>query len=91
MEGDGPLKGTARHVGAVVMGCDLVAVDATCCRLMRLPADRVPTLFLAETKRLGHLRSDLIPQIGEPVEELARPFERPPHFEKLLMPEPAKA
>ena len=31
MEGDGPIMGTARPVGCVVMGQDLVAVDATLC------------------------------------------------------------
>ena len=33
MEGDGPLNGTAKPFGALIMGHDLVAVDATCCRL----------------------------------------------------------
>src|SRR5262249_56087636 len=43
MEGDGPLHGTAKHVGALVMGADLVAVDATCCRLMKIPPHPLPT------------------------------------------------
>ena len=30
MEGDGPLHGTAKHVGALIMGLDPVAVDSTC-------------------------------------------------------------
>ena len=46
MEGDGPLNGTAKPSGVIVMGIDLVAVDATCCRLMKLPAERIPTLVL---------------------------------------------
>ena len=54
MEGDGPINGTPKPVGAVVMGMDLVAVDATCCRLMHLPPERIPTVMLAEQKRLGH-------------------------------------
>ncbi len=32
MEGDGPIMGTPRPVGCIVMGQDLVAVDATCAR-----------------------------------------------------------
>jgi hypothetical protein len=36
MEGDGPIMGHAKPVGAVVMGDDLVSVDATCARLMGL-------------------------------------------------------
>src|SRR5205823_4851668 len=41
MEGDGPLNGTAKHVGALVMGNDLVALDATCCRLMELDPEQI--------------------------------------------------
>ena len=39
----------------MVMGVDLVAVDATCCRLMKLPAERIPTLVLAAQMKLGRL------------------------------------
>jgi uncharacterized protein (DUF362 family) len=88
MEGDGPLNGTAKPVGAVVMGVDLVAVDATCCRLMKLPPERLPTLVLAAGRRLGNLNEELIPQLGEPIAELAQPFELPPKVEKQLLPEP---
>jgi uncharacterized protein (DUF362 family) len=88
MEGDGPLNGTAKPVGALVMGADLVAVDATCCRLMGLPPERLPTLMLAAERRLGNIREELIPQLGEPIAELARPFELPPKVEKQLLPEP---
>ena len=90
MEGDGPLNGVAKHVGALVMGIDLVAVDATCCRLMKLPTERIPTLVLAAQKRLGYMREELIPQIGEPIEALAKQFELPPKIELQLMPVPAK-
>lgn len=86
MEGDGPLAGTAKHVGAVVMGLDLLAVDATGCRLMGLPPERLPTLRLAEQKRLGVLREDLIPQLGEPLATMARQFELPPDMEKQMVP-----
>lgn len=86
MEGDGPLAGTARHVGAVVMGIDPLAVDATGCRLMGLPPERLPTLRLAEQKRLGNLKAELIPQLGEPIEALAQSFEPPPEIEKQMIP-----
>ena len=91
MEGDGPLNGTAKHVGAVVMGVDLVAVDATCCRLMKLPPERLPTLMLAAHKRLGHVRDAMIPQLGEPIAALAQAFALPPKVEKQLLPEPQPA
>ena len=86
MEGDGPLAGTAKPVGAVVMGIDLLAVDATCCRLMKLPPERLPTLRLAELKRVGNLKVESIPQLGESIESLAQSFELPPEIEKQLVP-----
>lgn len=91
MEGDGPLNGTAKPVGALVMGADLVAVDATCCRLMGLPPERLPTLMLAAEKRLGLLREEMIPQLGVSIAELAQRFELPPKVEKQLLPEPQRA
>jgi uncharacterized protein (DUF362 family) len=91
MEGDGPLNGTAKHVGALVMGADLVAVDATCCRMMGLPPERLPTLMLAAEKRLGMIREESIPQLGEPIAGLTRRFELPPKIEKQLLPEPQPA
>jgi uncharacterized protein (DUF362 family) len=83
MEGDGPLNGTARHVGALVMGHDLVAVDATCCRLMQLDADQVPYLILGNRRKLGRLNAGEIPQLGEPIQALAQPFETLPHLDRL--------
>jgi uncharacterized protein (DUF362 family) len=86
MEGDGPLAGTAKHVGAVVMGLDLLAVDATGCRIMGLPPERLPVLRLAEQKRLGNLKAELIPQLGEPLSAVATQFELPPEIEKQMVP-----
>jgi uncharacterized protein (DUF362 family) len=86
MEGDGPLQGTAKPVGALVMGADLVAVDATCCRLMKLTPERVPTLVYAALKRLGKLKEADIPQLGEPIDALATEFELPPLIERALIP-----
>ncbi len=91
MEGDGPLNGRARHVGAVIMGIDLVAVDATCCRLIGLPPERVPTLVLGTMKKLGRIKEDEIPQIGEPIAKLAQAFEWPPNIEPQLVPVPKSA
>ena len=85
MEGDGPLHGTAKHVGALIMGADLVAVDATCCRLMKLPPERLPTLVYAALKRLGRLKESEIPQLGEPIDALATEFELPPLVDKNLL------
>jgi uncharacterized protein (DUF362 family) len=88
MEGDGPINGSPKPVGAVVMGMDLVAVDSTCCRLMKLPPERVLTLMLAQEKRLGHVGEASIPQLGESIASLATRFEFPPKIETHLLPHP---
>src|SRR5262249_18907738 len=44
MEGDGPIMGTPKHAGVLVMGTNLPAVDATCARLMRIDPARVEYL-----------------------------------------------
>jgi uncharacterized protein (DUF362 family) len=89
MEGDGPLNGTPRPLGAVVMGCDPLAVDATCCRLMRLDPERIAYLGLGCQKRLGLLREAQIEQLGERIESLSRAFATVPHFQGLCLGKPA--
>ncbi|MBM4068762.1 MAG: DUF362 domain-containing protein [Planctomycetes bacterium] len=83
MEGDGPLNGTARPFGAVIMGCDLLAVDATCCRLMELNPEMIGYLVLGHAKKLGRMHATDIQQLGETIEALAQPFATVPHLEKL--------
>lgn len=83
MEGDGPLMGDAKHLGALIMGHDLLAVDATCCRLMKIDPDKLGYLVLGHAKRLGRLKESEIPQLGEPIAALAQPFAPVPHFENL--------
>jgi uncharacterized protein (DUF362 family) len=83
MEGDGPLNGTPVPSGVLVMGTDLVAVDATCCRLMRLDPERVGYLVLAARKRLGLLAEAHIRQLGETVAGRARPYQTVEHFKEL--------
>ncbi|MBY0228256.1 MAG: DUF362 domain-containing protein [Gemmataceae bacterium] len=83
MEGDGPLNGTPKPMGVIVMGTDLVAVDATCCRLMMLDPSKVGYLSLGQRKRLGNLDEKRIEQWGETVEARRKPFDTVPHFKPL--------
>jgi uncharacterized protein (DUF362 family) len=85
MEGDGPLNGTPKPLGAIIMGSDLLAVDATCCRLMQLNPERVSYLAVGHRKKLGQLKAEAIEQRGEKVEALARPFETLPQFHELYL------
>jgi uncharacterized protein (DUF362 family) len=85
MEGDGPLNGTPKCLGAIIMGHDLLAVDATCCRLMKLDPQKVCYLVLGHAKKLGRLNEKDIEQRGENIAGLARPFETLPHFHGLYL------
>jgi uncharacterized protein (DUF362 family) len=85
MEGDGPLNGTPKHTGVLVMGCDLVAVDATCCRLMQLDPGRVPYLVMGARKKLGLLGAPQVRQVGETIEARAQAFDTVPHFKPLWL------
>src|SRR3984893_2014163 len=73
MGGNGPIQGTPKACGVLVFGSDPVAVDATCCRVMRLMPERVKYLARAGTL-LGHIKYDKIQQIGESVESVRTPF-----------------
>ena len=86
MEGDGPIYGTGRHMGALIMGHDLLAVDATCARLIGVPPERVPVLKLAEMKKLGRLLEKDIPQVGEPIAKFQANWQWPPRVDKILLP-----
>jgi uncharacterized protein (DUF362 family) len=83
MEGDGPLNGTAKQMGTLVMGADPLAVDATCCRMMKLPLERIPYMTLGAQKKLGMFKEEQIKQLGEPIRDVAKPFETLPHFHAL--------
>ncbi|MFO0927711.1 MAG: DUF362 domain-containing protein [Gemmataceae bacterium] len=83
MEGDGPLNGTPRPTGVVVMGADLLAVDATCCRLMQLDPHKVGYLVLGNRMKLGQIAEPAIGQLGERIEDRRQPFDTVPYFKPL--------
>lgn len=43
-EGNGPLRASARHTGAIVSGTDICAVDWACALLMGMSPNRIPLL-----------------------------------------------
>jgi uncharacterized protein (DUF362 family) len=82
MEGDGPIMGQPKHAGVVLMGTDVVAVDASAARVMGLAPDRVS--YLAEAARyLGNIDVSRIPMRGEPLERFITPFDVLPAFDHL--------
>ena len=82
MEGNGPLNGSARQLGWVVLADDPVAADATCARLMGLEADRVPHIHEA-ARFIGNSSPNLIDQRGEALRPAHVPFTVVPEFEFL--------
>jgi uncharacterized protein (DUF362 family) len=85
MEGDGPIMGSLKRMGLVVVGTNLPAVDATVARIMGLAPERIPYLALAANK-LGPLDEAHITQRGEKWQAVASPFKilDAPHLRKLL-------
>ncbi len=61
MEGEGPGRGgRPKKIGALIMGCDALAVDAVAVRLLGLDPDQVPTLVLGKNRRSGAVSPDRI-------------------------------
>lgn len=74
MDGDGPIMGRPKPTGAVILGRNLPAVDATCVRVMGLNPYGVPYLTKA-SGRLGPIREHNISQRGEPIADLQTQFD----------------
>ena len=86
MEGNGPIQGTAKHTGVLVAGRDPVAVDATCCRIMRIDPMRVRYLQLAARRGTeAQITEDHIRQTGESIETVSTPFELIPQFRSIRL------
>lgn len=74
MEGDGPIMGTPKEAGVLVMGRNLTAVDATCARIMGIDPYRVT--YLAEADGfLGPLAAADIIQRGELIADVRTDFQ----------------
>ena len=74
MEGNGPIQGTPKPANVLVMGGDLPAVDATCCRIMGIDPAQVEYLRMASDASLGNVEESHIEQRGEPISEVRTNF-----------------
>jgi len=72
MEGNGPIQGTPKQAGVLVAGSDVVAVDATCCRIMGIDPKKID--YLALTRGLENLGESSFAQIGERVSTVRTDF-----------------
>ena len=73
MEGDGPIMGSAKPMGLLVIGTNSTAVDATLGRIMGFDPARIGYLKLA-ANRLGPVEDRCIEQRGERWQSVASPF-----------------
>jgi uncharacterized protein (DUF362 family) len=73
MEGDGPIMGDPKKVGVLVMGRNLAAVDATCCRIMGIDPYKVSYLERADNW-LGPISDKSIEQRGETIASVRTNF-----------------
>jgi uncharacterized protein (DUF362 family) len=83
MEGNGPIQGTPKQSGVLVMGSDLVAVDATCCRIMGIDPEKVDYLRMAAD--LGHVHPERIEQRGETIASVQSNFALIEEFQHLRL------
>ena len=84
MEGDGPIMGEPRHVGCLIIGADLPAVDATCARVMGVDPHKLAWLTTAG-RFLGNVDLPHIEQRGEPIERYRGDFALIEHFRDLRL------
>ena len=83
MEGNGPIQGTAKPMGAMVFGRDFMAVDATCCRLMGIDPAKIE--YLQQAADLGAIDAGQIDQRGENPVALRNNFELMEQFQHLRL------
>ena len=87
MEGDGPIMGSAKPMGLILVGTNSTAVDATLGRIMGFDPARVGYLQLA-ANHLGPVDERAIQQRGETWQSVESPFKSLdyPHLKELRAP-----
>jgi len=82
MEGNGPLQGQAKQSGVLILGHDLVAVDATAARLMKIEPKKIEYLETAG-RFLGNISHERIELVGEPLERFQQDYRVIDNFQEL--------
>ncbi|MEQ8836069.1 MAG: DUF362 domain-containing protein, partial [Lacipirellulaceae bacterium] len=84
MEGDGPIMGSLKKMGLVLVSQSHPAVDATAARIMHLDPTAVSNLRIAP-RSLGTIVPRQIDQRGESIKSVASPFQilDEPHLRQL--------
>lgn len=82
MEGDGPLFGKPKSAQVLVLGRDLVSVDATCARIMGFEPgpNTIKHIWFADWLGLGLMSKDKIKIKGAAIETVKQTFSPPPQI-----------
>jgi uncharacterized protein (DUF362 family) len=82
MEGNGPLQGQAKQSGVLILGDDMVAVDATAARLMKIEPRKIEYLEIAD-RFLGNISHERIELVGEQLERFQQDYRVIENFQEL--------
>ena len=76
LEGPGPSRGTPVKMDILVAGADIVAIDATVCRVTGIDPSEIYHIAKAYEKGFGEMNGNRIEIIGDAIEEVRRIFRR---------------
>ena len=77
MEGNGPLIGTPREVGAIVAGTNPVSVDAVCSTMMCFDPHEIGHIARAHRDGLGEIELEKLELVGDGLDRFVCEFQRP--------------
>lgn len=83
MEGNGPIQGTPKTANVLVFGKDLVAVDATCCRIMGIDPAKIE--YLTMSADFGATSEAQIQQRGENPAAVRTDFQLMQQYQSLRL------
>jgi uncharacterized protein (DUF362 family) len=76
LEGPGPVSGNPVKMDLIMAGRDVLAVDATSCRIMGIDPFEIYHIRRAYEKGFGEITPDKTEVVGNRIEEVARKFRR---------------
>jgi uncharacterized protein (DUF362 family) len=76
LEGPCPVSGYPVKMNLITAGREVVAVDATACRVMGIDPFEIYHIRQAYEKEFGEMTQDRIQLVGNSIEEVARKFRR---------------
>jgi len=80
MEGDGPIMGSPKKVGAIIMGHNALSVDATAARIMGIEPAQSTYFQAAHVNKLGSLKAEDINLTASRIDDFKTDFELDPEF-----------